>query len=137
MTTSASAEQTAGEPASEPAGSPEPSGSGGSSRRNTAFVLGGLLVAFLLAGFLSGYASSSPDGLEKVAEEEGFAHTAKDHSFADWPVADYAVSGIDNERLAGGVAGIIGVCLVFLVGGAVALGLAWLRSRRRPVPAAG
>ncbi len=36
------------------------------------FVVGGLLVALALAFFVSPYASSSPDGLNKVAEDKGF-----------------------------------------------------------------
>ncbi|CAI7976876.1 cobalt/nickel transport protein [Frankia sp. Hr75.2] len=103
--------------------------------RSRIFLVVGLFVAFVLAGFVSGYASSSPDGLEKVAEEKGFLDQAEHHSFADWPLADYAVSGIDNERLAGGVAGIIGVSIAFVVGGVLVLGVVRLRPRaseRRP-----
>ncbi|OAA19026.1 cobalt/nickel transport protein [Frankia sp. EI5c] len=105
-------------------------------RRNTVFVMLGLLVAFLLAGFVSGYASSSPDGLEKVAQDKGFSQQAEEHSFADWPLADYAVSGIANERLAGGLAGVIGVSIAYAVGGAIGLAVRarWRAAtpRRRP-----
>ena len=37
--------------------------------------LGLLVVTLLLAGVGSWYASGSPDGLERVAEEQGFAGT--------------------------------------------------------------
>lgn len=88
-----------------------------SSRRSPrAVLLGGLLLAFLLAGFLSGYASGSPDGLEKVAGDEGFLDSSRDSAVANSPLADYAVRGIDNERLAGGLAGIIGVLLTVALG---------------------
>ena len=40
------------------------------------FLLGGILVSIIVAGFISYYASSSPDGLEKVAEDKGFLDTA-------------------------------------------------------------
>lgn len=40
--------------------------------RNAAFILGGIGVAALLALFLSPFASSLPDGLERVAEIQGF-----------------------------------------------------------------
>jgi cobalt/nickel transport protein len=80
------------------------------------FLIGGLLVAAGLALFVSGFASSSPDGLEKVAEDKGFLETAKDHRFADGPLADYTVRGIDNERLSTGLSGLIGVLVTFGVG---------------------
>ena len=37
-----------------------------------ALVLGGILVSLVLAGIVSFYASASPDGLESVAEKNGF-----------------------------------------------------------------
>jgi cobalt/nickel transport protein len=80
------------------------------------FLLGGLLVAVGLALFVSGFASSSPDGLEKVAGDKGFLQTARDHLFADGPLADYAVKGIDNERLSTGLSGLIGVLVTFGLG---------------------
>lgn len=99
--------------------------------RQRAFLVVGLLVAFLLAGIVSGFASSSPDGLEKVAEDKGFVGTAKDHPLAGSPVADYGVSGVDDERLGGGLAGVIGVVVTLSVGGALFLAL-----RRRGASAA-
>jgi hypothetical protein len=80
------------------------------------FILAGLLVTIGLAVVVSGFASSSPDGLEKVAEDKGFLETARDHLFVDSPVADYAVKGVDNERLSTGLSGLIGVLLTFGLG---------------------
>ena len=80
------------------------------------FLAAGLLVAVGLALVVSGFASSSPDGLEKVAEDKGFLETAKDHLFADGPLADYAVEGVGNERLSTGLSGLIGVLITFGVG---------------------
>lgn len=68
-----------------------------------------MLVTLVIAGFLSFYASSHPDGLEKVAETIGFIDTAKDSANADSVLADYGVSGIENERASVGIAGVIGV----------------------------
>ena len=73
------------------------------------FYIGGLLVSLLLAGVVSFYASSNPDGLEKVAEEIGFIETAKDPATAGSALADYGVAGIENERASVGIAGVIGV----------------------------
>ena len=47
---------------------------------NRKFYLSGLVVSLFLAGVISFYASSSPDGLEKVAEDIGFIQTAKEHT---------------------------------------------------------
>jgi cobalt/nickel transport protein len=49
------------------------------------FLVGGLLVAIGLAMLVSGFASSSPDGLNKVAEDHGFAANAKQHLFENGP----------------------------------------------------
>ena len=92
------------------------------------FVIAGLLVAVGLALVVSGFASSSPDGLERVAEDKGFLETARDHLFADGPLADYTVKGVGNERLSTGLAGLIGVLVTFGLGLAV---FALLRMRSR------
>jgi cobalt/nickel transport protein len=101
-----------------------------SSKRTPGFLLAGLLVALLLAGVVSGFASDDPDGLEKVAEEQGFLDAADDHALADGPLADYAVSGVDNERLSTGLAGVLGVTITFAFG----LGLFALVRRRDRAP---
>lgn len=80
------------------------------------FVIAGLLVALAFAFFVSPYASSEPDGLEKVAADQGFDSTARDHTMADGPLADYVVRGVDDEGLSTGLAGIAGVVLCFAVG---------------------
>lgn len=75
------------------------------------FVVAGLLLGLALAIFVSPFASNSPDGLEKVAAEEGFADSAAEHELGDSPLADYAVDGIDDERVSAGASGLIGVLL--------------------------
>ena len=94
------------------------------------FLLGGLLLAAGLALFVSGFASSSPDGLEKVAGDKGFLQTARDHLFADGPLAGYTVKGIDNQRLSTGVSGLIGVLVTFGIGFTLFALLRALRTRR-------
>ena len=89
------------------------------TRATKPLVLAGVLVALAVALLLGPLASSEPDGLEKVAEEEGFDDTADDHALADSPIADYD----------GPVARVVGVLLTFGLGaGAFAL----IRSRRTP-----
>jgi cobalt/nickel transport protein len=77
--------------------------------KQSKFLIAGFVVSLFLAGVVSNYASSHPDGLEKVAEDIGFLDSAKDHTYADGPLADYGVKGIENERLSTGAAGVIGV----------------------------
>ena len=80
------------------------------------FLLAGLGLTLLLAGIVSFFASSSPDGLEAVAENKGFLDQATHHVFGSWALADYGeVGGIPV-----GIAGIIGVGLVLLIAGGVA-----------------
>ncbi len=64
------------------------------------------LAAALVVAFLSPLASSSPDGLERVAEDQSFLSAARDAVFSVIP--DYAFPGISNEALATILAGVIG-----------------------------
>ncbi len=70
----------------------------------------GLGVCLLIAGF-SPLASSSPDGLERVAEDKGFLDLGQAAPFRI--VADYVLPGIKNEALATILAGIIGTLILF------------------------
>ena len=74
-----------------------------------------------LAFFVSPHASSSPDGLERVAIDQGFIDTATDHAMADAPLADYGVRGVDDPGLSTGLAGVIGVAVCFALGSAFVL----------------
>jgi len=85
--------------------------------KNKKFLISGFVISLFLAGVVSFYASSNPDGLEKVAQDIGFLDTAKEHTNADGVLADYGVKGIDNERASVGVAGVIGVVGTAVVGG--------------------
>jgi hypothetical protein len=93
------------------------------------FLLGGLLVAIGLALLVSGFASSAPDGLNKVAEDHGLAATARSHLFENGPLAGYAVKGVGNDRLSKGISGLIGVLVTFGIGLALFALLRVLRSR--------
>jgi cobalt/nickel transport protein len=94
---------------------------------NRKFYIAGFIVSLFLAGVVSFYASSDPDGLERVAEDIGFIETAKDHSNADGTLAEYGVKGIENERASVGVAGVIGV-----IGTAVVAGVGFKLIARKP-----
>ncbi|MEW9513372.1 energy-coupling factor ABC transporter permease [Streptomyces bacillaris] len=96
-------------------------------RSNRGFLITGLVSAFLLAGFVSFYASASPDGLERVAADQGIDEKVEEHGAADSPLADYGVGDIANARLSGGLAGVIGVSATVVVG----TGVFWVVRRRR------
>ena len=81
------------------------------------FLLVGLLLSVLLAGVVSYYASASPDGLEKAAEDVGFLEEAADSAVAESPLADYSISGVEDERLSVGLAGVLGVVVMAVVAG--------------------
>jgi hypothetical protein len=99
-----------------------------------AFVGLGLAVALALAFFVSPEASSEPDGLNKVAIEEGFADQETAHATGDSPLAGYGVEGIDDDRRSTGLAGVIGVGVTFAVVGGAVLGMRRLARRRSPGP---
>ena len=96
-------------------------------------------ATLVIAGLVSYFASSSPDGLdsatlrgcEVVETADGeqltgdcIAQHAGEHAMSTSPLADYAIGGRDGT---GGIAGIIGV----LVTVAVAWSAFWLISRSR------
>ena len=96
-----------------------------------AVALGVLVVTVLLAGVVSFYAAASPDGLTKVSEDQGFAASEKEHATGDGPFAGYGSSFIGDDRLSGGVAGVVGVLVVLVLG----TGLTYaVRRRRSPEP---
>ena len=96
------------------------------------FVAAGLLIAIGLAVLVSPFASSSPDGLNKVASDQGFDTKAKSHALDDGPLASYSVKGIDSEKVSKGLSGLIGVVITFGVGLAMFGTLRSIRAHRRP-----
>jgi cobalt/nickel transport system permease protein/cobalt/nickel transport protein len=93
---------------------------------NRAFFVAFLLVSLLVAGVASYYASSHPDGLNYVADKTGFIDAQKPHATSDSPFAGYATEGVDDGRLSGGLAGVVGV--VVMLG--LSTGLFWVLRRR-------
>lgn len=83
-------------------------------RPSTRVVLLGLLVvAVVLAGVVSRFADSDPDGLTKVSQDHGFAHTERTHGAV-----------FDGY---GSLTGVVGVLVVLALAG----GIAYLARRRR------
>jgi cobalt/nickel transport protein len=85
----------------------------------------GLVFALLLAGVISLFASSDPDGLEKVAEDFGFMSHAEGKEVMESPLPDYVVPGLGGSPLAASLAGVLGTLMVF--GFALLLGKAFRR----------
>jgi cobalt/nickel transport system permease protein len=81
-------------------------------RRSANIIAAGLLVALIVALF-SPLASASPDGLEFVAEQNGFLDRALDPTYSILP--DYTVPFIANPVLTTIVAVALGTLLVFVV----------------------
>ena len=114
-------------------------------KRTTGFLLAGLFVALLLAGVVSNFASAAPDCLDaattrgctlndagEITGGTCMAQGAKDHEVAGSPLADYAVTGLDNPYLSTGLSGVLGVLLTFAIAG----GVFWLSRGRRGTAAA-
>ncbi|MGQ9572033.1 MAG: PDGLE domain-containing protein [Dehalococcoidia bacterium] len=102
------------------------------------YYLGLLAVGIgiaLLITFFSPFASSEPDGLEKVAENEGFIKEAKDPPYE--VIADYVLPWVDNEDLGTILGGIIGVLIVAAITLAAAFVLWRLRRAERPTAGGG
>lgn len=72
-----------------------------------------LIVSILIAGILSWFASSHPDGLEKVAAQLNFLSIGTQTITGIMP--DYLFPGITSSQLATSLAGTIGTIGVFLL----------------------
>ncbi len=87
----------------------------------------GIAIALGITMF-SPWASSNPDGLERVAEDKGFVDEGNDPAYK--VIADYVFPGIENERVATVLAGAVGVVIVTGVSLGAGFGL-WALSRSR------
>ncbi|MFH0243981.1 energy-coupling factor ABC transporter permease [Streptomyces sp. HK10] len=115
----------------EPAVPPVPAARPASARKVWA---GGLAATLLCAGVVSFYASAAPDGLERVAGEYGISSREEEHGLAGSPLADYGIASITDERLSGGLAGVIGAGTTLAAGTGV---LVVVRRRRNAAATAG
>lgn len=101
------------------------------------WVAGGVVLALLIGVTAVFFASPHPDGLERVAEDTGFLHTAQAPLFNIAP--DYVVPGLSNQTLAGVLAVVLGILLLFAVGYGIARALSRRSHRQaegaRPEPA--
>ncbi len=71
-----------------------------------------MAVSLIIAGIVSLFASSHPDGFEKAGEQTGYIKSAA--SYLSSPLPDYTLPGVDSW-LSGSLAGIIGVLLTYFL----------------------
>jgi cobalt/nickel transport protein len=96
--------------------------------KSTRWIWIGLAMALAVGALLSLAASSSPDGLERVAEDQGFLGKAMKTPPLISPLSGYLFPGIADRRLATGLAGFLGTLVLFALG----YGVGWaLRLGRR------
>jgi len=93
-----------------------------------------LVVAILLGVFVSPFASKSPDGLDKTAEDKGFVEKAEDAKplWTHSPMKEYAIPGVTNEKVSTGLTGLFGVLITLVVAlaiGFLVYGLGHLRGK--------
>lgn len=93
-------------------------GATGRRLESSSLVAGGVVLALLVGILAVFFASPSPDGLERVAEDTGFLTAAQDPLLNVIP--DYVLPGLPNESIAGVMAIIIGTLLLFAAGYAIA-----------------
>jgi cobalt/nickel transport protein len=87
--------------------------------KNRNLILGGLVIAIVIAILAPFLASSNPDGLESTAES--LAVSESEPAFHS-PLPDYAIPGMEDNPLGGVLSLIVGTIVVLLV----VLGLATL-----------
>lgn len=97
-------------------------------KKGTKYGLIGLATAAVVAALLSPFASTSPDGLEKVAETRGFAAQAT--VIVRTLIPDYLMPGIGNEAVATVVAALVGTIAMFGIVYAAAKALAAYKKKR-------
>ncbi len=85
-------------------------GEAAAGQRSSVWVGAGLALALIVA-FFSFVASSDPDGLERIAGDQGFLGTALDPLYRLLP--DYTIPFIENNLVSGSVAVLIGTLVVF------------------------
>lgn len=103
------------------------------SGRSSRFYLAVAAACLFVAGVLALFASGAPDGLERVAEDQGFADAATDSATATSPLADYDVAARDTAA-SRAMAGVIGVAVTAGVAFAV-FGALSMRTQRDRVDA--
>jgi len=91
-------------------------------KKNLVWFVVGLVVTVFVAVIVSQFASSEPDGLEYVAQREGFSDQANEHPLSDAPLAGYGENLPERGGISKGIAGLVGVIAAMGLG----FGLFWI-----------
>lgn len=75
-------------------------------------VVKGLIICFIIVLCIAPFASSNPDGLERIAIDKGF-HKNGQQSIIESIMPDYLILGINDSRLSTAAAGAVGVIITF------------------------
>ncbi|WP_456276602.1 PDGLE domain-containing protein [Bacillus sp. AK128] len=76
-------------------------------------IWGLAIITIILGVFISPLASSSPDGLERVAHDLSFIEMEKGSYFEIFP--DYSVSFVTSDIVSTSISGLIGILIIGLV----------------------
>ncbi len=95
--------------------------------RNTILVVGAIAAILITGVVLSQFSSDEPDGLEYVAEQQGFDESAEDSSLPATPLAGYG----DSSTLGTAIAAIVGIAATAGLG----FGILWFIRKKPDDPA--
>ncbi len=80
--------------------------------KNRNLLIGGLIIALIIAVLAPFLASSNPDGLESTA---GSLDVPESEAAYHAPLSDYALPGMEDNPLGGAVSLVVGTIAVLLV----------------------
>ena len=99
-------------------------------RKVWGMVATGFALALMLAMFVSPLASSAPDGLEKVAQQQQFSELASGPApWQEYGLPDYSVAGIDDQRVSTSMSGLLGTAALFAVGFCAVKALSYCKTK--------
>ena len=94
--------------------------------RDKKFVIGGLVVAIIIAILAPFLASSNPDGLESAAEK--IVLVEETEPIFEAPMPDYAVPALGESPLGGVISIVLGTIIAFLAMVGLATTARWFKS---------
>ena len=89
------------------------------------FIIGGLVVAIIIAILAPFLASSNPDGLESAAEK--IVLVEETEPFFEAPMPDYAVPALGESPLGGVISIVLGTIIAFLAMVGLATTARWFK----------
>ena len=90
------------------------------------FIIGGLVVALIIAILAPFLASSNPDGLESAAEK--VMTNPETEPMFETPMPDYAVPALGESPLGGVISIVLGTIIAFLAMVGLATTARWFKS---------